>query len=168
MSSLTESRLLALSGCPGSGKSSIALRLASALGGVSVVHLDEFYLSREVDFSDPNSIDLASALSRINDERAVGSRLVIVEGIFALTFGTVRDLSHLRVYVDAPLDICLARKTLRMLQGGHNAQASLARYLGGARESYLKNVCSYKEHADIVIDGAMPIEIIVESLIKLC
>lgn len=164
---LTDAPLLALSGNSRSGKSVIALRLASALESVSIIHLDDFYFSTATDFSRPSSIDLASALTRISYERAKGSRLVIVEGIFALTFTSVRNLAHLRVYVDAPMDICLARKTLRTLHEGQSPQPSLVCYLNGARESYLENVCTYKKYADIVVDGTQSPDAIVESLIKL-
>lgn len=36
---------MAISGYSGSGKTTVALRLASALGSVPVVHLDDFYVS---------------------------------------------------------------------------------------------------------------------------
>jgi uridine kinase len=148
--------LVAIGGLSGSGKTTIALRLADALGGVPVVHLDDFYTSPDATFNDPGSIDLHAALSRISTERSQGPRAVIVEGLFALTFPAIRQASCLRVYLHAPLDICLARKTLRMVQHGHDPQQSLTRYLQGGRLAYLTNVCRYQHHADVLIDATRP------------
>jgi len=59
MRSPAQAPLVAISSYQGSGKTTVALRLASVLGGVRVVHLDDFYVSMEANFSDPASIDLA-------------------------------------------------------------------------------------------------------------
>jgi len=67
------------------------------------------------------------------------------------------------MYVDSPLDICLARKTLHMLQNGRDPQASLARYLKAGRRVYIANVRVYRYYADIVVDGTQSVDEIAQS-----
>src|ERR1700758_3160466 len=96
--------MLALGGGAGSGKSSIARALAATLPGTGLVHLDDCYHTDPalapsvprvdgagfvVDFSNPDSIDPERVDATLR--RQARSRLVVVEGIFALTLPALRQ-----------------------------------------------------------------------------
>lgn len=126
--------VLAVAGGTASGKSTLAEALARHHPEtVGLVHLDDFYVpahdpgrgvrtlsatgAETLDWNHPGSID-EDAVATAIDAAATGGRhrLVVVEGLFALTLRAVAERATWRVYVDTPDDIRLARKILRKIE----------------------------------------------------
>lgn len=126
--------VLAVAGGTASGKSTLAEALAlQHPETIALVHLDDFYVPAQdplrgvwtvsangypvLDWNHPGSIDEAAAGAAIDAARArPGVRLVVVEGLFALTIRSVAARATWRVYVDTPDDVRLARKILRKIE----------------------------------------------------
>jgi uridine kinase len=164
--------VLAVAGGTASGKSTLADALARHHPEtVGLLRLDDFYVpahdpqrgvrtvsatgTETLDWNHPGSIDEAAVAEAVETMAGSGrQRLVVVEGLFALTLPAVADRATWRVYVDAPDDIRLARKILRKIEVQRQDPAlSLRNYLLSGRERHASHVAPSRALADLVVDG---------------
>ncbi|WP_327291549.1 uridine kinase family protein [Streptomyces sp. NBC_01198] len=164
--------VLAVAGGTASGKSTLAEALAlHHPDTVGLIHLDDFYVSAQdplrgvrtlsatgaetLDWNHPGSIDATAVTAAIDAAAGSGRhRLVVVEGLFALTLPAVAARAAWRVYVDTPDDIRLARKILRKIEvQRQDPIVSLRNYLAHGRESHAEYVAPSRDRADLVLDG---------------
>lgn len=84
-----------------------------------------------------------------------GANVVVVEGILALADERLLDLFDCTVFVDASLDVCLARRLLRdTVQRGRDVQDALRQWEKFVCPSASAYVLPQRAHVDIVIpDG---------------
>ncbi|WP_073497340.1 uridine kinase family protein [Actinacidiphila paucisporea] len=167
--------VLAVAGGTASGKSTLAEALAlHHPDTVGLIHLDDFYVpahdplrgvrtlsatgAETLDWNHPGSIDETAVTAAIDAAAGSGRhRLVVVEGLFALTLPAVAARAAWRVYVDTPDDIRLARKILRKIEVQRQDPAlSLRNYLAHGRESHAEYVAPSRSRADLVLDGTAP------------
>jgi uridine kinase len=130
-----------------------------------------------VNFDHPDSIDvpyLLSDLLSMLDGKAVnvpdynftthlreegnlciaGADVIILEGIFALYYPELLDLSDLKIYVDTDSDIRLARRMHRdILDRGRNVESVLDQYLETVKPSHQAFIEPSKKNADVIIPG---------------
>lgn len=84
---------------------------------------------------------------------------LLVEGIFALYYPELLPLYHLRVYLDAPDELCYARRLKRdMEERGRTAESVLRQYWASVRPASLRYVRPSQRNADLTLDGAAPVE----------
>ena len=84
---------------------------------------------------------------------------LIFEGLFALHWDDLRPLLNTKVYVDAPDDVCLARRQVRdVLERGRTAESVHKQYIEIVRPMADLYVRPTRRFADIVISGQAPIE----------
>jgi uridine kinase len=163
--------VLAVAGGTASGKSTLADALARHHPEtVGLLHLDDFYVpahdprrgvrtlsatgAETLDWNHPGSIDETAVAEAVDAMRVAGHRLVVVEGLFALTLAAVACRATWRVYVDTPDDIRLARKILRKIEIlGQDPRISLLNYLASGRERHAAHVAPSRARADLVVDG---------------
>ncbi|WP_329179720.1 uridine kinase family protein [Streptomyces sp. NBC_01477] len=167
--------VLAVAGGTASGKSTLADALAlHHPDTVGLIHLDDFYVSAHdplrgvrtlsatgaetLDWNHPGSIDATAVTAAIDAAAGSGRhRLVVVEGLFALTLPAVAGRAAWRVYVDTPDDIRLARKILRKIEvQRQDPGVSLRNYLSHGRERHAEYVAPSRNRADLVLDGTAP------------
>lgn len=164
--------VLAVAGGTASGKSTLAEAMARHHPEtIGLIHLDDFYVpahdpvrgvrtlsatgAETLDWNHPGSID-EDAVAAAIDTVAFGGRhrLVVVEGLFALTLAVVAARATWRVYVDTPDDIRLARKILRKIEVQcQDPVVSLRNYLQTGRERHASHVAPSRSLADLVVDG---------------
>ena len=191
--------LIGVAGGTASGKSTLARRLARALGDArcAIVSQDNYYRDlsgfsvearASVDFDHPESVDahrLAQDLSalrrgesivmpkydfahhaRLSDGVEVLPRpIVIVEGILVLTFPEVADLLDVRIYVDTPDDVRLARRVQRdIMERGRDVDGVLQQYLQTVRPMHEAYGRSAKRAADLIVPGEGDNEVVVRLL----
>lgn len=160
--------VLAVAGGTASGKSTLAEALAlHHPETVGLIHLDDFYDSlrgvrtrsasgaETLDWNHPGSIDEGAVARALDAMTSDGRRrLVVVEGLFALTLPSVVSRATWRVYVDTPDDIRLARKILRKIEIlGQDPGLSLRNYLQTGRSRHAEYVAPSRDRADLVLDG---------------
>ncbi|WNI15153.1 uridine kinase family protein [Actinacidiphila sp. ITFR-21] len=163
--------VLAVAGGTASGKSTLAEALAlHHPESVGLIHLDDFYVpahdpvrgvrtlsatgAETLDWNHPGSIDEGAVATAVDAAANGAFRLVVVEGLFALTLPAVTDRATWRVYVDTPDDIRLARKILRKIEVQRQDPAlSLRNYLLSGRERHAAHVAPSRSLADLVVDG---------------
>ena len=92
---------------------------------------------------------------------------VLVEGIFALAYPEILPHYRLRIYVDAPDEICFARRLQRDIVDRGRTPASVRRqYEATVRPSSLTWVQPTKAHADLVVDGTGNLDWKVERVLS--
>ena len=84
---------------------------------------------------------------------------VIVEGLFALYWDDIRSLVGTKVFVDAPDEVCLARRQVRdVLERGRTVESVLKQYTETVRPMAELYVRPTRCFADIVVSGEVPVE----------
>lgn len=92
---------------------------------------------------------------------------VLVEGLFALHFTDLLPSYSLRVYVDAPDDVCFQRRLRRdMEERGRTAESVMNQYEGMVRPAYEKYVKPSAANADLTVDGTAALDWKVEQVLS--
>lgn len=80
--------------------------------------------------------------------------LVILEGIFALYYSELLELSDLKIYVDTDADTRLARRLARdIMERGRGVEGVLDQYLNTVKPSHAAFIEPSKKNADLIIPG---------------
>ena len=80
--------------------------------------------------------------------------IVILEGLFALYFPSIRSMLDLSVFVDAPHETCLARRLRRdVAERGREPAGVAAQYERTVRPMYELHVAPTRKFADMTVDG---------------
>ncbi|GAB1468073.1 uridine kinase [Candidatus Cloacimonadota bacterium] len=131
----------------------------------------------KVNFDHPDSIDTPFLLSDIEKmlagdavdipdydfnthQRAEGTTcvafadVIILEGIFALYYPELLELSDLKIYVDTDSDLRLARRMQRdIVDRGRTVESVLDQYLQTVKPSHDAFIEPTKKNADLIIPG---------------
>lgn len=90
--------------------------------------------------------------------------LIILEGTLIYALPAIAPLFSYRIFVDAPADIRLLRRLKRdMHQRGRTFAYSAEQYLRTVRPMHLQFIEPHRERADLVLDGAQPVEQMVDA-----
>lgn len=80
--------------------------------------------------------------------------VIILEGIFALYYPELLQLSDLKIYVDTDADLRLARRIGRdIIDRGRAVEGVLAQYLETVKPSHAAFIEPSKKNADVIIPG---------------
>ncbi|MCP4453585.1 MAG: uridine kinase, partial [Planctomycetes bacterium] len=86
--------------------------------------------------------------------RVTPHRVIILEGILVLSTACLRDLMHIRVFVNTSLDTCCDRRIKRdMAQRGRTRESVVQQFEETVRPMYVQFVEPSKQHADLLIPG---------------
>lgn len=78
--------------------------------------------------------------------------VIVVDGILVLSEPSLRDLMHLKIYVDADSDLRVIRRLLRDIQErARTVESVVDQYLGTVRPMHLQFVEPSKRYADLII-----------------
>ncbi len=92
---------------------------------------------------------------------------VIAEGILALHFAALLPLYALRVYCDAPHDVCLERRTRRDVHERGRTEASVhEQFVRLTRPMAERYVLPSEREADISVDGTLSLDWSVEAVLR--
>lgn len=171
--------LIAVGGAGGTGKSTFSKKLAEALGGASVLRLDDYktcrYFRKERGIfgahPDANEMDLISehlamiksdmiidkpvycsnAGRAIETEKYRPGRFNIVEGEVA-TYEEFSDIIDFHIFIDAHLDTQLQTRLTRDVRDrGYTKEKALATFLGSNVNEFGKYGAGTKAWADVVL-----------------
>jgi uridine kinase len=99
-------------------------------------------------------------------ERIQAGEFVIVEGLFTLYWEELRSLLDVKVLVVADDAICLNRRLERDIrERGRSRESVLEQYQRTVRPMAEKYVLPTRRFADLVLDGAGPVEQSVEAVL---
>lgn len=185
--------VVGIAGASGSGKTTLAQALVGALGDRALlIHHDRYYHdvahppSFNYDVPEAYETELllqhVSALSagqrvglpvyqfathsrRPEVEEVAPRPVILVEGILVLAEARLRQLMHLKVYVDTPIDLCLARRVQRdVVSRGRDAGEVIGRYLRDVRPAFLRHIQPSRALADVVVDGTDDVQALVDAI----
>jgi uridine kinase len=92
-------------------------------------------------------------------ETVTPGRCLIVEGLFALYWDDIRSLVGTKVFVDAPDEVCLARRQVRdVIERGRTPESVLKQYVETVRPMAELYVRPARRFADLVVSGEVPLE----------
>lgn len=79
-------------------------------------------------------------------------KVIVVEGILVLENRKLRDLVDLKIFVDAPPEVCLCRRIKRdVAKRGRSVESVLDQYENTVRPMYMRFVEPSRAHANIII-----------------
>lgn len=80
------------------------------------------------------------------------SLVLVVEGFLLLHDARLRELLDLKIFVDVPLDVCLARRLRRDIhQRGRTLDSVLDQYENTVRPMFFEFIEPSKHHADLIV-----------------
>lgn len=175
-------RIIGIAGASGSGKTTLARRIQGWLGAnhSDILSMDDYYvdrLRRRVDnWDDPESLDIdrlcwdVSLLRcgytierpvysfttghRVGHVEMAPPKVLIIKGLWALYWESLRHLMALKIFVDTPLDVCRVRRLLRDIhRTGRSPEEILADIEEWAVPGYYTFVLPTRQYADICWAG---------------
>ncbi|MGA7258427.1 MAG: AAA family ATPase [Terracidiphilus sp.] len=100
-------------------------------------------------------------------ETVTPGALVLVEGIFALAYPEILPHYHLRVYLEAPDDVCFERRLQRdVVDRGRTPESVRRQYEATVRPASLRWVRPTAAHADLILDGTGALDWKVERVMS--
>ncbi len=98
--------------------------------------------------------DFGTHRRRLRSRHMEPQPVTLVDGLLLLAMPEIRDLLDLRVFVDTPADLRLARRILRDTVERHRDVRDVIRqYLETVRPAYEELVGPSKQFADLVVEG---------------
>lgn len=90
---------------------------------------------------------------RLPETRLIGRHTIIVlEGILLFSDKMLRDLMDIRIFMSAPLDVCLSRRLMRDVVERHRSfESVLHQYETTVRPMYLQFIEPSSRYADIIV-----------------
>jgi uridine kinase len=162
--------LIGIAGGSASGKTTIAGKLAQALGGLHVqtLHMDSYFLAVKPrteapitgvvydDYNLPESFDLAALVSDIDKLQASPDApdVLIIEGLMTLHDARLRARLDLGIFVDADSDERIVRRLKRNMAHGLSFDEIAAYFLDSVRYRHQEYVEPSRWRADIVLNGS--------------
>ena len=92
---------------------------------------------------------------RTEKTRTIGKhRIIVLEGIMLFSEPQLRELMDIRIFIDTPLDICLARRLKRdIVERARTIESVLDQYKKTVRPMYFQFAEPSKRYADIIVPG---------------
>lgn len=185
--------LVVVAGGTASGKTTVAAQAAARLGAL-LLHHDRYYHDvaepRGHNYDHPDALDTDRLVADVEalltgrtaalpvydfrthrrqaeTEPAPPREIIIVEGILTLAHPRLAALADLRVFVDAPADVRLARRLRRdVAERGREVGGVLDQYLRTVRPMHEAHVEPSRALAALVLNGQAPIPALVDSLVE--
>ncbi|MDO6762177.1 uridine kinase [Agarivorans sp. 1_MG-2023] len=91
--------------------------------------------------------------NRMDETKSVEpTKIVVLEGILLFTDPAIREQLDISIFVDTPLDICLARRIQRdVKERGRTLDSVLSQYNTTVRPMFLQFVEPSKQYADVIV-----------------
>ncbi|MFY7697361.1 MAG: uridine kinase [Legionella sp.] len=90
---------------------------------------------------------------RLAQTRTIGKHAIIVlEGILLFTDRALREIMDIRIFMSAPLDVCLSRRLMRDVVERHRSfESVLHQYETTVRPMYLQFIEPSSRYADLIV-----------------
>ena len=101
-------------------------------------------------------------------EIVVPKDFVILEGLFALYWDDIRPFLGTKVFVDAPDEVCLSRRSIRdVRERGRTPESVLEQYQKTVRPMAQLHVRPTARWADVIVSGEQPLDHSVATVLQL-
>lgn len=167
--------VIAVASVSGGGKTTIVEKLSEELPNSEALYFDEY------DFEGPESIiDWMNRGSNYNEwnltpfvkdlEKLLTQSLdyIVLDFPFSYQHAQTHSFISFSVFIDTPLDIALARRTIRDFQDSstENIVEAMKHYNSDGRQAYLEMLYTIKPNADFIVDGSQSVARIVSLILE--
>lgn len=182
--------IVGITSVSGGGKTAVARRLAAVLGDAVAIHFDDYdetnvhpddlqlWLKDGGDYDDfetplftrhLQALKSGNSVRYPTDGTTVGpAKYVVADAPLGRAQSDSGRLIDLLIFIDTPLDIAMARRMLRDIELSDDplqrAKDELSGYENRARPLYEHFQRRMRETADLIIDGTLGVDRIVESI----
>ena len=158
--------IIGIAGGTGSGKTTVVRRIIESLSEneVAVLPLDSYYKDsshvpveerQNINFDHPSAFDWDLLLTCTRQKETVHvepRKVIIIEGILALSDRRLCKQMDLRIFVDADPDERLIRVIQRdVIERGRTAEAVMERYVRVLKPMHLEFIEPAKRIADLIV-----------------
>lgn len=100
-------------------------------------------------------------------ESFAASTFLIIEGLFALYWPELRELTATKVFVDAPDDVCLRRRQLRdVAERGRTVESVITQFKQTVQPMAALHVRPTSKYADLILSGEQPLSRSVDAVLQ--
>ncbi|MBS4196744.1 hypothetical protein KHA97_16965 [Bacillus sp. FJAT-49870] len=169
--------IISIAAISGGGKTTITNELQKRLDNSKALYFDDYefeespadickWVEDGADYNEWNLEPLVTDIQLVLDDNTM--EYIFLDYPFAYLNSGLAEFIDFAIYIDTPLDIAMARRIIRDFSGGssEDIQRDLSYYLLRGRLAYLEMEKSVKPNSDIILDGSLSTEIIVEQIIK--
>lgn len=171
-------KVIAIAAVTAGGKTSLVNKIKQMLTRSKSLHFDDYHFEGEVeDFygwvksgADYNVWNLNPLLEDIKNLRISGEcEYLLLDYPFAYCHKALKKYIDCAIFVDTPLDIAMARRVLRDMEGasGEEIRKDMENYLKYARAAYVQMQKDILPSSDYVIDGTKKLEEEADEVIKI-
>jgi len=177
----TKPLVIAIAAVSGGGKTTITKMLQDKLLNAEFLYFDDCDYDAEsgiddicewaeagADLSLWNLQPLADQINALLSKKQRPIDFIVMDYPFAYKQQQIAKFIDYAIFIDTPLDIALARRILRDFsqETSDKICADINQYLARGRKLYLGMLNTTKPDSDLVIDGSLPIDVIVDIIIK--
>ncbi len=176
---MQRTRVIALSGVSGAGKTSVIKRLAEEFNSPTLL-FDDFvepntypldmkaWLHQGADLSQIKSPRFTKALSELKVHS--GSPMIFIEEPFGRERAEIAHQINYVIMLDMPMEVCLSRVVKRHLKHSNDPSTTLSNYLrkydDHLRDVYIKVSNQVRENSDLVVTELEDVEGLASMLSK--
>lgn len=168
------SKIIAIAGVSGSGKTTIVNALMNRLDNATALYFDDYNFDEHIEYdlwlkngADYNELDL-TPLKRDIDKLIGQTRYILLDYPFAYKNKIIASYIDTAVYIDTPLDVALSRRIFRDMSSASEAeiQIYIDNYIKYERPLYQLMIDNIKPDSDTVVNGLLPIRDIINELCR--
>lgn len=170
--------VIAIAAVSGGGKTTITTHLNKILPSSKVLSFDDYefdgpddicdWVERGADYNEWKLTPLINDLYSLLSDPLQSLGYILLDYPFAYIHSGMCEYIDLTIFIDTPLDIAMARRTLRDFKETsiEHARNDLNIYLSRGRIAYLEMLNTIKPNCDLIIDGSLPIKVIVNQIFE--
>ena len=171
-------KTIAIAAVTAGGKTTIINELKRRLKNSYSLHFDNYSFEGEVDDFNKwgregakyNVWNLAPLVDDVNKIQIEGKYdYLLLDYPFAYCHKALKNKIDVAIFIDTPLDIALARRTLRDMKkaSGDEIRNEMEGYLKYARIAYLQMLKDILPSSDYVVDGSLKIDEITSKIMEI-
>lgn len=169
--------VISIASVSGGGKTTVVNKLCSKLKPSKSLHFDDYdfeeypedfyqWVISGADYNAWNTESLATDLKELLDEKYL--KYIFLDYPFAYKNNKIAPYIDYTIFIDTPLDIAMARRIIRDMgnESMNTLIDDLNLYINKGRIAYLEMLNSIKPNSDLIVDGSICIDVIVDTIIK--
>jgi uridine kinase len=165
--------VIAIASISGGGKTTVVEKLNEELPNSEALYFDEYDLEGPEDVMDwmnrganYNEWDLTPFVKDLAELLTKPLDYIVLDFPFSYQHAQTHSFISFSFFVDTPLDMALARRTIRDFQDSstENIVEAMKHYNSHGRQAYLEMLYTIKPSADFIVDGSLPVAGIVNLI----
>lgn len=173
MEELKKPIVIAISSISGGGKTTIVEKLNEELPNSEALYFDEYdlegpkslidWMNRGANYNEWNLTPFVKDLEKLSTESL---DYIVLDFPFSYQHAQTHSFISFSVFIDTPLDIALARRTIRDFQDSSTEDIveAMKHYNLHGRQAYLEMLYTIKPSADFIVEGSLPVARIISLI----